>query len=75
MTAGTTILGVWAMPSWPSSVIQITNSQDVVRFGRGSSWVNKKTINDQNASYELCEDHTCNFTELILTTWRRQWSG
>ncbi len=74
MTAGTTILGVWAMPSWPASVFQITNSQDVVRFGWGSSLVNKKQ-NYQIASYDLCEDHTCNRTEFILTTWRRQWSG
>lgn len=45
MTAGTAILGVWAMPSRPSSVFQITNSQDVVRFGWGCSWVNKKQNN------------------------------
>lgn len=64
MTTGTTILGVWAMPPWPSSVIQITNSQDVVRFGWGCSWFKKK-VTVQNASFEYSEDQTCNLIERI----------
>lgn len=44
MIAGTAILGVRAVPSWPSSVVQITNCQDVVRLGWGSSWQNINMI-------------------------------